>query len=905
MNNYQSSLRENLLSCFPFFKGLQRYFLNQYVATIFFMRIYGLYLISILSFSPLFAQLEDNFSDGDFSNNPEWEGDVNNFIVNDDFELQLNAPDAGSSMLFTPVMIPDSAIWELYFKLDFPTSTANQLRIYLQSEDDNLLFSSGYFLEIGESGSDDAFKFYRQDAGGAATPLASGTTGALGGNQALARLRVERTSQGFWSFHADYTGGFALDLDFEIQEDTYPGTNAFFGFYCKYSSTRKDKFFFDDISIKPLLPDTQPPEVISVEPFSDTNLLVLFDEKVEQNSVIPSHFSVNNGIGIPLTTEIDFNNKNLVHLTLNNPLQNQTTYTLNVSNIADESGNLLDSQDISFSFLQAEAASPFDILINEFMADPTPPIGLPNAEFVELYNRSDKVINLDNYGFDTGSSPKPLPSYLIFPDTYVILCDEDFVADFQAFGDVIGIADFPALVNSGDELTLSDANGIPIHTLNYSIDWYGDVAKEEGGWSLEMISHFNICEERNNWLASENLAGGTPGQNNSVFQNFQDEKSPDLIRAFVDASNRFQVKLFFSERLDPVSVGNISNYAISNNIEIQNAFLQGSDNKLVTLNLNTPLETQIVYEITISPELTDCLGNPIGIFNTAKFGVPEPFEEQDVIINEILFNPSTGGVDFIEVYNRSSKIFNLSELIIGNLQDGVDTIIISVNEDFLLFPQQYAVISESSSIVQNQYTVPNPENLLQNDLPGFDNESGNVTLIYLDGISSVIVDAFDYEEDFHHPLLDDVNGVSLERINPDDETQNPTNWHSAAQVLGFATPTYQNSQFIGNRSLSEDIFWLNRKTFSPDFDGFQDFLQINYQIEQTGYVANIKIFDAAGRFIADLVSNELLALEGSINWDGTTRENRKANVGIYILWIQIFSPEGDVKEFKKTCVLAE
>jgi len=104
-------------------------------------------LLFTISSIGLVAQLDENFSDGDFSNNPTWEGDVANFIVNADNQLQLNAPDGGTSALFTEVEIPDSTVWEMAVRLDFSPSGSNQLRIYLQTSTTDFAAANGYFLD--------------------------------------------------------------------------------------------------------------------------------------------------------------------------------------------------------------------------------------------------------------------------------------------------------------------------------------------------------------------------------------------------------------------------------------------------------------------------------------------------------------------------------------------------------------------------------------------------------------------------------------------------------------------------------------------------------------------------------------------------------------------------------------
>ena len=68
------------------------------------------------------AQLIDDFSDGDFSNNPIWTGQDSLFFVNSSFELQLNDTGnvANEAYLVTNtgvLNINDSITWDFRIKL--------------------------------------------------------------------------------------------------------------------------------------------------------------------------------------------------------------------------------------------------------------------------------------------------------------------------------------------------------------------------------------------------------------------------------------------------------------------------------------------------------------------------------------------------------------------------------------------------------------------------------------------------------------------------------------------------------------------------------------------------------------------------------------------------------------------
>ena len=281
--------------------------------------------------------------------------------------------------------------------------------------------------------------------------------------------------------------------------------------------------------------------------------------------------------------------------------------------------------------------------------------------------------------------------------------------------------------------------------------------------------------------------------------------------------------------------------------------------------------------------------------------MPEQGSANDLVINEVLFDPYTGGSDFVELYNNSDKYINLENWKLANLEnDSIDNYKIISDVPYLLRPQEFVLLSVNTASVKQFYFNAHEDVFLQMaSLPTYSNDEGNV---YLINNLDEVVDAFSYDEDMHFALLNSVDGVSLERIDYNRPTNDKTNWHSASEAVGFATPGYENSQYLEAETGSE--ITISPESFSPDNDGFDDVVNIAYQFNESGYVANVIIYDSKGRLTKNLVKNEYLGTQGTFSWDGIDENNEKAAIGIYIIYLEVFSESGDVKKFKKPCVVA-
>jgi hypothetical protein len=554
-----------------------------------------------------------------------------------------------------------------------------------------------------------------------------------------------------------------------------------------------------------------------------------------------------------------------------------------------------------FSPLYVLSQNRYDVVIDEIMADPTPQISLPSNEWIELKNVSANPVNLQNWriGDATGLSG-PMPNFVLQPDSFVIVCTGSVVAAMQVYGRVVSVISFPSLDNDGDQLYLKSNTGLTIHAVSYSLSWYQNAVKSDGGWTLEMIDTKNPCSGINNWKASIDARGGSPGIKNSVDAVNNDQSSPSIKNAYT--SDNLNIVIVFDEPVDSLKGATVANYSIDGGLSIQSATSISPLFDKVQLRLTTAMQANIVYTITVS-NVTDCKNNSIGTKNKTKIGLPVDAAVMEMVINEILFNPKSGASDYVEFYNRSNKIFDANKLYIANRNSSgaINSPKLISIIPYYIFPGDYLVVTEDAVNLPLNYMVQNPDAVfVVSSMPSFPDDKGDVILLNLQG---AVVDEVKYLDDWQFALIANPDGVSLERIDPDGTSQEATNWHSAASTAGYGTPTYKNSQYKLLQSINASVE-VTPKVFSPDNDGRDDIATIQYKTTEPGYVANITIYDANGRPVRNLVKNATLGLQGYWVWDGLDDKKLKLPVGTYIVFTEIFNLNGKKEIFKNVVVLA-
>ncbi|MBX2971588.1 MAG: lamin tail domain-containing protein [Flavobacteriales bacterium] len=844
------------------------------------------------------AQFVDDFSDGDLTANPAWSGDDAVFIINAAQQLQLNNTVAGTSQLRSANAMGtlNDMEWRVRVKQTFSGSGSNFGRVYLVSDQADLTGPlNGYYLQFGEAGSNDAIELFAQ-TGSVSTSVCRGAEAQIA-NSFDVGVQVKRDVAGSWQLFVDVTGGTNYALQASGTNATH-NTSAFIGVRCTYTASNANKFFYDDFYAGPVIVDNTPPTILSASAAGAADVTVLFSEPVEEMSAeTVGNYGLSSGIAISsaIRNGID---ASIVHLSLALPLTNGTEYTVTANGVEDLAGNASSGTSATFTYVVPEVPQPGDVVINEIMADPSPVVQLPEAEFLELFNATtDKFLDLAGWQLSTASTQATLPAVVLGPGEYVVLVNNGQLANFAGLPNVMGWSlSNTALLNGGTTLTLSAPGSVVIDQVTYSSTWYGDDVKDDGGWTLERINPFAPCSDASNWTASNDERGGTPGAQNSVFDDTPDTDAP--VMQAVQVVSATEIVLVFNEGLDVAGVTS-AEITIAPVLDIASIVPAGAAFDRIRLLLDTPMQEGVVHTITVEG-VADCSGNLIEP-STGSFALPEAIAPLDIVINEVLYDPIGNGSDFVELYNRSAKVLSLGGLQLANESNGViGNFRVITADPVILMPGAYILLATNTTDIATRYPQSHTDRFLQMSLPGYNNGSGTVVLA--DAANNTL-DLFRYNDDLHFTLLNKTEGTSLERVDPDRPTDDNTNWHSAAQDIGKATPGFQNSQYAPAPEARGEMT-IDPAIFSPDNDGHQDLLTIAYRFDQPGFVATLKLYDVAGREVRTLWNNELLGTTGAVSWDGIMDSGSKARMGPYIVLMEAYDLSGNVEKYRKTVTLA-
>lgn len=430
------------------------------------------------------------------------------------------------------------------------------------------------------------------------------------------------------------------------------------------------------------------------------------------------------------------------------------------------------------------------LIVNEIMYDPND----PEPEWIEAYNRGSLPVDLAGWRIgDASGNSGPLPSEILSPGEY-ILVTPDTVA-LKAVRDIssrrIRLL-LPAFNNSGDAVVLRNPSGIAIDSFRYASGWGG-----KDGVSLERNAFDLPSTDPASWTSTRDNSGGTPGAKNSWEPILRDLAlgtitfDADAVQATVTLYNRGLEAAVAAEAILYFDAD--VNGLLEPDEELHRTAISSlPSNDSVRLSLRWPRPLTIEGEEGIIELILANDQRPES--NVGKFRVGLPPTDTGVVVNEIMYDPNSPEVEWLEVYNRGSLPVQLKG---WTIRDGSTSS--GALPEFTLLPGAYTVLTSDSAELRRLRGIPTA--IIQVLHPAFNNSGDSVLLINPSGKR---VDQFAYTSSWGGN-----DGSSLERKDFGTTGTDPQHWRTSTDSTK-GTPGRANSTPLPEKNIA-----LQRLLFDP------------------------------------------------------------------------------------------
>ena len=532
-----------------------------------------------------------------------------------------------------------------------------------------------------------------------------------------------------------------------------------------------------------------------------------------------------------------------------------------------------------------------DVVITEIMADPTPSHGLPEREYLEITNRTADSLLTGGIMLISGPDTAYLSSGWIEPGGRIILCSTGSRSDLLPYGRVVAVKSFPSLNDSGELIALRDPGGRLIHAVSYGPEFLGDGPRSGGGWSAELTDLKNPFNEPYAWSPSVDPSGGTPGRTNSTVMSVPDSRCPRVIAVWPAATDT--VAVLFDETVMLSGAASWTAEGRSTHPAVPGDHID----RTTLVPLGEDLVPGEVITLFIPPQVTDFAGNA-PCLTQLMTGLPSDPLHGEILFNELMPDPAPECSEYVELYNNSGKVFDLSRLFLAGGTKAAATSITGYHRQLL--PGGLVALTEGKEDFTLVYPCGVGDQVFGADhLPAMANDEG--TLILYDK-SLVIINRVDYSSSMHMMFLPGTGGVALEKVAPSLPSEVPGNWHSASEVCNWGSPGAPNSVRV-EQTGEEDGMMLSSGRVSPDGDGFEDLLSIAVFPGGEENVITVTVFNDRGYSVRRLAERVAAGAGSSFIWDGLSDSGARLPAGLYMVIAESYDTAGSTRRWKKTCAL--
>jgi len=656
-----------------------------------------------------------------------------------------------------------------------PTNT-NKFGFYIMSDSENLVSdtTNGYVVGVNLSGSNDLLTLWKVTNNTFNELI---TSSFNWGSNDLLSVQLSRSAKGNWNLKYANNSSFTNLIDAGNANDNEFEFNSYFGSYFKYTTTRAGDFWCDEIKI---YETDDPPFLKSADAVDSVTLKVVFSEDITEASaentanfsIVPGATASIDVISATLSTE----NPNEVYLTVSELVTDN--YSLTVSTISDTAGYILAEETTDFTYIITPETG--DVVINEIMFDPSPPVYLPEYDFIELFNATEYPVYLHDWILQINETEYIFSDDTILADSFLIVCPSTAVTLFETYGRVSGLIGTSDLTNNGKKISLISPESKTINSVHYNSTWFNDPLKENGGWSLEKIDPLNFCLTSANWQASTDTTGGTPGRTNSIKTENTDSLAAE-INTF-EIINSKQLVLEFNEIVDTSQALNTSNYSLNHSIGNPDSVVMKDDSQQsFILYFSSPFPDADTSNLTVTGIYDLCANEFVDTTLQFIFYIPKT---NDIVVSEIMADPSPiiglPEYEFLELANITFYNFNLKnwKLKVGNYEVTLPEIYMPADSFIILTSTSGYLAFDTLGLTYGVTSFPSLSN------------SG--TQITLKDSSGAIISNVTYSDTWYNDPLKEDGGWSLEKIDPANNCSTSANWTASDNENG-GTPGHTNS----------------------------------------------------------------------------------------------------------------
>ena len=649
-------------------------------------------------------------------------------------------PFSGSSQNFSRTHLiqrPNSA-WNWESQAPFPVSAWVVNPVIAELD-------IGHFLHLGESGSLDSMRWMQTNSNEPPMEIASAASPAPAGE-------IEHWIR--WNQSTD-----SVSIDFSAHSTPFEWHHAMegnannqpdcIGFSAKFTASHAADFRIEIGHIKEHEPDTTPPFMVRSLWLSDQVLALHFNEPLSPHSGVGKWAQ---GDSLFFAPEMHKSNRR-IGLCAGDFPEGQPQI-LTIHGLLDASGNELSNPINQVLRTSSQDMKPHSMQFTEIMFDPNPSLGFPEAEWIEILNRSESFHAIADFVVLDGSSETQValsPEFgwdgILAPGERAIVAGCDFRINGDSVHQAKGIP-WPGLNNAGESLMLLGEDGSIADALHFTEEWMQE--SNNGGVSLQ-ITDWNACNSRSNWGPSMHPLGSTPGMVSYQEGPNLSSQHPLTLSEITPTSSSEGI-LAFNQPLDPLSE------LIMIGIQAGNLnHLTGNDSTIAWKLHSLPATKKIVFyahgiEACVQSERSS--SKWFIQLKTHRFP-----EFQDLLITEIAHQPmgaTEAWGSFVEVTNvHPSDSLELGGLTCNNSP---------LSGRIVLAPGARHCFPEIN-------------------LP---NTSGGVSIRAADG---TLIDEVIYSNCWHRQRMNEDNGKSLVRLNLEKGAHGSFNWSSSMDSRGCSPGT--------------------------------------------------------------------------------------------------------------------